>query len=371
MVVRDAERTGHVSRMAVNVARVFVAVLTVTILVASGTGWWLVSRADERIQSNAVSALDRDDPNIRNAGPAAGPAGGLAAGPAGGADPNVPASGAAENVLILGLDTRPPDQVAPGEGTSQSDVIMIAHVSADRQRVDLVSIPRDLMIAAPTCKAWDYSTGTLSDRDFDNPYSEWKITNAYAVGGPACTVKAVQALTGLRIDRLIVFDFEGFKKIVDAMGGVSMTFPGPVVDNGTTVIDAGGTRVVDGDQALALVRARKVAGDPTGDLGRIGRQQQLLRAMLTQATSSDLVGDPVRLNTTLQTIIENSVTDNVTLTDLAELAVALRGTGNAGINDYTLPTVPDSGSDGLRAGDSIGTYLDALVADQPIPAGVG
>ena len=92
------------------------------------------------------------------------------------------------------------------------------------------------MVDAPTCKAWDYSTNTLSDRDFDNPYAHWKITNAYAVGGPQCTVRAVQALTGLQLHRVIVIDFGGFSSIVDALGGIQMTFAGPVVDGGVTII---------------------------------------------------------------------------------------------------------------------------------------
>ena len=66
--------------------------------------------------------------------------------------------------------------------------------------------------------------------------------------------------------------------IVDAMGGLTMTFDGPVVDWGRTIVDHAGTQVITGEQALALVRARHVAGDPTADLGRIGRQQQVLPA---------------------------------------------------------------------------------------------
>ncbi len=329
--------------------RILATVLTATVMLASGAGWWYLSSADERLRSSAVSGLVPHDPSIRAV--------------------DVPARArAVENFLILGLDTRPADQVAPGTGTSQSDVMIIAHVSADRSRVDLVSIPRDLIVPAPNCKAWDYATNTLSDRDFDNPYAEWKITNAYAVGGPQCTVKAVQALTGLRIDRLIVLDFKGFESIVDAMGGVTMSFDGPVVDNGRTVIEHGGTQLINGDQALALVRARRVAGDPTGDLGRIGRQQALLTAMLTQATTGGVLGDPARLNSTVQTILDNSMTDNVTVQDLVDLVISLRG-DNGTVNDYTLPTVPDPATDGLRAADTVGGYLDALVADQPLPAG--
>ena len=240
-------------RGARRVGRALILLVTAAVLLAAGVAWWKVDQVNSSIAQRSVDALLPDDPSIRS--DAATAADGTAT--------------AAENILVLGLDTRPADQVAPGAGTSQSDVMMIAHLSADRQRVDLVSIPRDLLIPAPTCKAWDYSTNTLSDRDFDNPYAQWKITNAYAVGGPQCTVKAVQALTGLRIDRLIVLQFGGFKDVVDAMGGLTMTFDGPVVDNGKTIIAQAGTQLIDGDQALALARARRVAGDPTGDLGRI------------------------------------------------------------------------------------------------------
>ncbi|WP_395729746.1 LCP family protein [Nakamurella sp.] len=333
--------------------RVLALVVAAAVVLASGVAWWAVDRVDSSIAQRSVDALAPDDPNIRTA-------------PAAGGD-----TATAENILILGLDTRPADQVAPGEGTSQSDVMMIAHVSADRQRVDLVSIPRDLLIPAPTCKAWDYSTNSLSDRDFDNPYSQWKITNAFAVGGPACTVKAVQALTGLRIDRLVVVQFTGFASVVDAMGGLTMTFDGPVVDHGRTIIASGGTQLIDGDQALALARARRVAGDPTGDLGRIGRQQQLLAAMLAQVSSGGLITDPARLDRVLQTVIDNSATDNVTVADLMDLALSVKGNESSAIHDYTLPTVPDTDTDGLLAAATMPAYLEALVADRPLPGAAG
>lgn len=351
-------RAGSAGRRALRAA---VLALTAVVLAASGIGWFILDHAEQQIQRNAVSALVPDDPNIRSTG------GDDAVRAAAAIDGSTVQPGVAQNILILGLDTRPPEKVKPGEGTSQSDVIMIAHVSADRQRVDLVSIPRDLLIPAPSCKSWDYSTGTLSDRDFDNQYAQWKITNAYAVGGPQCTVRAVQALTGVRIDRAIIFDFEGFKQIVDALGGVEMTFSGPVVDNGKTIIDAGGTRVVDGDVALQLVRARKVAGDPSGDLGRIARQQQLITGILAQATGSGVLTDPARLTGTVQTILDNARTDNVSLPDLVDLALAVKGTGDAQVTRYTLPTVPDTETDGQLAGPGMDAYLQALATDQPLP----
>ena len=158
----------------------------------------------------------------------------------------------------------------------------------------------------------------------DQPVSAgemWKITNAYAVGGPACTVKAVQQLTGLRIDRVIGIDFVGFQAMVDAVGGVEVNMCRPIIDAELgTVIPTAGEQLIHGDTALSLVRARKVEGDPTGDLGRIRRQQVVLSALLRQVTSAGTLLSPARLNAFLQAFVQNTYTDNVTVDDLVALA---------------------------------------------------
>lgn len=140
----------NIRRMVVSLARTVIASIAVVVMVACGRAWWIVETADERIHQNAVAALVPDDPNIRTVQPSAD----VLASAEDNRLPDDPSgTTAAENILLLGLDTRPANSTGPGGGTSQSDVIMVAHVSADRQRLDLVSIPRDLMIPAPTCKA--------------------------------------------------------------------------------------------------------------------------------------------------------------------------------------------------------------------------
>ena len=354
--------------------RVTIAIGTMIVIAAAGAGWVITRQADETIVANNVAALVPDDPNIAVPAPTAAPgvpdaaaAAAAATTQAAALDPADIAALPAENVLILGLDTRPPGQEAVSMGTSQSDVMMLVHLSAGRQRVDLLSIPRDLWIPAPTCKAWDYSTNSLSDRDFPNTYAQWKITNAYAVGGPQCTVRAVQALTGLRVDRVIVINFDGFKSVVDALGGVSMTFLTPVVDAGRTIIAAPGEQIVSGDQALALVRARHVAGDPTGDFGRIARQQIVLYSILTQVTRTGLLLDPVKLDDTLKMLVSHTWTDNVTLGDLLSLAQSMRSTDTTQVGFHILPTLPDSGTDGLVQAPGNDDIFTALVNDQPYP----
>lgn len=348
--------------------RVTIALGAVIVIAAVGAGWVITRQVDEAIFANNVTALVPDDPNIATPQAPATQAGEVPAEqPGAGPDAAAIAAMPPENVLILGLDTRPPGEEAVSMGTSQSDVMMLIHLSAGRQRVDLVSIPRDLRVPAPTCKAWDYSTDSLSDRDFPNVYATWKITNAYAVGGPQCTVRAVQALTGMRIDRVIVINFDGFKAVIDALGGVTMNFPMPVVDAGRTIIASAGSQTINGDQALALVRARHVAGDPTGDIGRIARQQQVLLAILSQVTSSGLLLDPARLNDALNMLISHTSTDNVTLDDMLSLAQSMKSTDSTKVGFHILPTAPDSESDGLVGVPGNEAIFAALVNDQAYP----
>jgi hypothetical protein len=84
-----------------------------------------------------------------------------------------------------------------------------------------------------------------------------------------------------------------------------------------------------------------------------------------------LITDPARLDRVLQTVIDNSATDNVTVADLMDLALSIKGNESSAIHDYTLPTVPDTDTDGLVAAATMPAYLDALVADRPLPGAAG
>jgi LCP family protein required for cell wall assembly len=377
--------------------RTIAALLTVAVLVATGVGWIIHQRADTAMAARQVDALVPDDPHIRPA-PAVAPSpigargaqtsGTQSSGPQSSGPQNsdsgvvasvqpapepaepVTAEQAAampaENILILGLDTRGNGENGVGPGTSQSDVIMLAHLHAGHRSMSVLSIPRDLYVPAPSCKQWDNATGKVSDQDFTSPYTSWKITNAYSVGGPRCTVKAVQGLTGLRIDRLITIQFEGFKSIVDALGGVRMSFRAPVIDGYQGVVIASqGSQIVSGEQALRLVRSRTVKGDPSGDLGRIGRQQKLISAIMHQVSSSGLFSDPAKLDRVVQTFVAHSTVANVTIDRLLEVARALGG-GTGSVAFSSLPTVAASGSDGLEQAPQDQKIFAELAADQQL-----
>lgn len=348
---KHAARRERVRRRLVFSGRVVAALVTVAVIGVTAAGWCFLRQYEESLVAKAIVALVPDDPNIRQPGPTQSP----------GATPTTVA-GAPENTLVLGVDLGPPGGDAPDDGLPRSDATAILHQSAALDRLDILSVPRDLIVPAPECQEWDHAAATSTGRTVTGRATEWPIADAYAFGGPQCSVKAIQALSGVRIDRVIVVNGDGFRAIVDAMGGVTLTVPGPVADNGS-VVTPGGTVRLTGSQALALVRAY---GGGAGGGQQGTRQHQLLAAMLAQAASADVVSDPTRLNATLQAIVDNSMTDNVTVQDLADLAVSLKSGGGVDINDYVLPTVSDP-TGGLRSAPGASGYLNALVSDRPLP----
>ena len=282
----------------------------------------------------------------------------------------------AENILLIGSDSR-----ADGNGnasnsdgqenSAQSDTLMIAHLSADRQHVTVLSIPRDTKVPAPTCNNWDYTTGKVLPSIF--PVSDgdrWKITNAYAVGGPKCTVAAVQKLSGIRIDRMIGIDFNGFKNMVDAVGGITINICRPIIDRVLNiVVPTAGLQTIVGDEALNLVRARDVIGDNLSDLARIHRQQLVLSALLRQVSSAETLLNPNKLNAFLKAFTSNTFNQNVDLNDLVELATSLGDLNPNQVTFYTMPTVTDTQDPDALMPDSekAAAVFAAIRNDQNLP----
>ncbi len=342
--------------------RIAVALVAVLVLTATGWEWAIKSRADSGIISRQISAIVTDDSNLSTATVA----------------PPAPGSYAPENILLLGSDTRSGangdagnTDASTSDGVANSDTQMIAHISGDRQHVTVLSIPRDTMVQAPTCNTWDAATGQISDDDYPvSSGDRWHINSAYSVGGPKCSVRAIQDLTGLKIDRVIGIDFSGFKNMVDALGGITVNVCGPIIDKELlTVVAQGGVQTIQGDQALSLVRARNVEGDTDSDLARIRRQQIVLSAILQQVTSAGTLLNPAKLDAFMQAFVQNTFTDNVTIDDLITLAQSFGTLDPSRVTFFTLPTVPsESNPDALDVDESKApAVFSALLNDQPLP----
>jgi LCP family protein required for cell wall assembly len=225
------------------------------------------------------------------------------------------------NILLAGVDLRsgltPQQQQALHVGhvvSANSDTMMLIHVSADRSRVTVVSLPRDSWVQIPG-------------------HGMNKINAAYGLGGPALMVKTVEANTGLTINDFIQVNFLGFVKVIDALGGVNICLPYAVNDPDSGLDLTAGMHHVDGLTALEYARDRHSFA--LSDLARIQDQQRLLSSLLSQAISSGTLANPIKLSSFLQAAVAAIKVDqglNVTA-----LAGQLRGISPRNVSFMTAP----------------------------------
>jgi LCP family protein required for cell wall assembly len=187
------------------------------------------------------------------------------------------------------------------------------------------------MVQRPPCQR--------KDGDGVDPGGLTMFNDAFAVGGPLCTVKTVEHLTNIRIDHFVVVDFNGFKKVVDALGGVQVCVPHEVNDTTGHIYLPAGTYNVKGERALDYVRVRHDLGVPNGDIGRMKRQQAFLASMTNKAISAGTLANPVRLYKFLDAATKSLTTDPglASLGKLAGLARSLKGIGLDHIQFLTVP----------------------------------
>ena len=231
----------------------------------------------------------------------------------------------AQNVLLLGSDSRDPSEKADLKGW-RTDTIILMHVNADHQHAYMISIPRDSWIHIPRSP----SQPTFGDTDA-------KINAAFSWGGVPLTVETVEQFTGVRIDHVVLINFGGFEKVTDALGGVDMK-----VDKTITSIHkphrvfTKGPHHFNGAEALDYVRQRKQFSD--GDISRVKHQQQFLRAIMDKATSTGTLTNIGKLNDFLTAVAAATIVDKDF--DLVSTAYDFRDLRSS---DMTFLTSPFSG----------------------------
>ncbi|MCU9968657.1 LytR family transcriptional regulator [Mobiluncus mulieris] len=278
------------------------------------------------------------------------------------------------NVLVIGTDYRAHkeyDERGQLVVGMRSDTTLLAHISANRQRIEIMSIPRDLMVDRPECSYQDGHTEPASLRkvQFNSVFSLLS-QDKFIAPGTACTIKAVEKLTGVYIDQFVVVDFDGFQNMVAALGGVPMCFENPLKDRLAGLDVPAGCHTLDPVQALAFARARKGIGDGS-DIGRIGRQQQLVGAMMKEAKSRNLLTDLPSLYAFLKAGMKSLTTSEEfgSATNMGGLAVSLAKIKPENIRFYTLPFgeyPPDPAR--VAVADNADEMFKALRADTPIPS---
>ncbi|MFE9608506.1 LCP family protein [Streptomyces sp. NPDC006012] len=322
----EDRRTGGRSRA----LRAAGLVLAGALVLGAAAGGWVYWHLNDNIKSVDInSALGDDRPPKTVATPS--PTGSADASPAASPLPT-----GAMNILVLGSDSRSGkenQELGGGDSSgARSDTAMVVHIDPGRTGATVVSIPRDTLVTRPSCP--------LPSGGFTAVQYGAMFNSAYSVGGPVCAVKTVESVTGVRMDHFIEIDFSGFAKLVDALGGVEVTTDQDIDDDMSHLHLKKGTHHLDGTQALALARTRHGIGDGS-DLGRIGLQQMLVKALLAQLAHTSLLSDPTRLYRVADAVTAGLTTDTGldSLPELMSFGESLRGLTADRTTTVMLPVV--------------------------------
>jgi LCP family protein required for cell wall assembly len=245
----------------------------------------------------------------------------------------------ARNFLLTGSDNGAcPDK---GDGTAggigdresfgeRSDTIMVLRVDPTINDVAVLSFPRDL---------WVNIAGTTRQA---------RINSAFDSKDPNRLIRTIDDNFGVPIDHYVNVNLCAFKEIVDSVGGVKIPFSYRTKDEKVGFREVGpGCVELRGSQALAYVRSRtgyryydeakqKWLSDPTGDIGRINRQQDFLRRSMQRALDRGTT-NPATANALLNVALNRVITDDrLTPRDLLSLAQAMRNLDTSGVSSYTV-----------------------------------
>jgi LCP family protein required for cell wall assembly len=235
------------------------------------------------------------------------------------------------NILMLGSDNADGSRAkSQGVDGQRSDSIILFHVDKGFQHVYAFSIERDSYVRIPSGGSW----GGGKD----------KINAALQYGGPSLTVRTVQDLLDIKINHVAVVSFQALIKAVDAVGGVDVNVDKTTYDNQFKRTWTKGIHHLTGLDAEYYVRQRH--GLASGDYDRMKRQQQVIRALVSKATTAGVLSNPYKLNALLETVISSVTVD--TGMPVKDLVFAARGLGLQSVTFSTMPmagTIKMNGTD--------------------------
>ncbi len=297
-------------------------------------------------------------------------------------------SGGVQNFLIVGSDSRSgmsksdtnSSAFLNGQGAQESgqrsDTIMVARVDSKNKTIDLMSFPRDLWVPIQPSG------------------EEERINTAFAQGkdsadGAQRLINTIKADFGIDINHYVEINFNSFKGVTQAVGGIPMYFDKQVRDKNSGFYMYGtGCQTLDGDAALAYARSRhleyldpktkKWIEDPSADLGRISRQTLFMRTMLDRAQDKFGSMDIKAINSLVSSTADNLTFDSkLSISDLVSLGKSFKGFSGDQIATHALPVYMDMTSGGasiLRldsaAAEDVFNVFRGLPAGTVTPASV-
>jgi LCP family protein required for cell wall assembly len=274
------------------------------------------------------------------------------------------AGGSRINVLVMGLDRRPREGQAP----ARTDTMFVLTIDTHTKTAGMLGIPRDLWVEIPTKDG----NGYFQERV--NAAFVLGEVNDYDGGGPALSIATTEHLLGIKIDHYVVIDFQGFKEIIDALGGVDVDVPSYLRDDlySDTELPGDylpqefepGVQHMDGTRALAYARIRR----GTSDLDRIQRQQRVIFAVMDKALSLNVLPNALSLWKKYKNTIDTDISD-LQVPGYATLAADIPPERIIALSlgPATVPwTTPAGASVLLAAPEGIQQIVEALFSDQQI-----
>ncbi|OIH92543.1 LCP family protein [Curtobacterium sp. MCBA15_001] len=265
--------------------------------------------------------------------------------------------GKAMNILLVGDDHRPdnatPEQMAElstesDGGATNTDTMIVLHISADGKDATMISFPRDSYVAIP-----GVGKGKLN-----SAFYYGTLNGGGAGGGAQLLIKTIEGLSGLSIDHYVRVSLLGFYEIVKQLGPVSVCLKEPAQDSYSGVDLPAGNSELDPKQALSFVRQRH--GLPNGDLDRQVRQQYFLSQEARKILSAGTLLNPVKTTNIIDAIGGSIETDQGL--DMLSLAAQLRNLRPAAIKSATIPIL---GTPTISVGGSALSIVEVDTAGMP------
>ncbi|HEY7268295.1 MAG TPA: LCP family protein, partial [Dehalococcoidia bacterium] len=274
------------------------------------------------------------------------------------------------NVLVMGLDRRPSE----GDAATRTDTMFVLSIDQSSKTARGLAMPRDLYVDIPT-------KGGGSFKERINTAYEYGENGNYPGGGQALVKKTVENLLGIKLNYYVLIDFQGFKQLIDLMGGIDVEVDQDTAVNDPTYSDTEklgdfypcvfgpGVHHMNGTDALCFARSRR----NSDDFGRIQRQQRIIFAALDKATQLKLMADPRNL-VSLWKNYKNTVQTDVSDLQIPGFARLASGMSSSSLSFLQLgpATTPYTTSEGaavlLPSKDGIAQIVKALFSDSQLEA---
>lgn len=245
------------------------------------------------------------------------------------------------NILLIGIDQRYEDEM------SRSDTNLLLSIDPKDKKIVVVSLPRDTFVVLPGYEGYQ------------------KLAHAHSYGGVSLLIKTVENLLEIEIPFYVEVNFEGFEKMIDLIGGVTIDVEKDM-DYESYLGDVKihlkkGLQHLDGEKALMYVRYRM---DETGDIGRMERQQKFIKALIEQSLK---IENTIRLQKALIEM-KNWVKTNLEPWQIIKLGLLFKSINSDDIITMTLPGYPGWYSDGLSYyflyNDKLRELIDTYLKDE-------